>query len=150
MTTWGKRQRWPHEPYNQDSRYLQVYPTGSARKPLVLDRELVGCVLYMNPSPYVFHRNHTEQDYSPHVSSDAEVREGFCIQRPDSPLIFLGQRSSISASSASLRTISSSMEGECWVLGGPESKAIQRIGHIIRTGQICMNSLGAVDELQTM
>ena len=54
---------------------------GGAGKLQVLDRQPVGCVLYMNPSLSVPHRNHTEQDHSSHLASGAEVHEGPWFRR---------------------------------------------------------------------
>lgn len=58
-----------------NSRYPQVCPTGGARKPRALDRQLVGCALYTNPPPFVLHQNHTEQVRFSYLSSDAKVQE---------------------------------------------------------------------------
>lgn len=92
-----------------NSRYPQVCPTGGARKPRALDRQLVGCALYTNPPPFVLHQNHTEQVRFSYLSSDAKVQEcpWFEDDRLFSDLLALGIL--IPASSLTLRRVSSSM-----------------------------------------
>jgi hypothetical protein len=57
----------------------------------------------------------------------------------DSPVIFLGLGASISASSASLRTVSSSMRRRMLRAWRSRVKVNQRTERIIRRGQTCMN-----------
>lgn len=151
MTTWGKRQRTPHEPCSQDSRYPPTCAMGDARIPQALDKRPVGCVPYTIFSPSALRRNHTEQGRSSVLAIDAEVLEGPWFRRSRTvPQFSSSWDSRFLLPRRPQRQFHLQCEGECCLPGGLESRANQRTKGSIRIeGHTCVNDLGAVDKLQS-